>query len=159
MMAKETKFVADKMLGSLARWLRLLGYDTTYPDEDNDRALIDMAKKEDRILLTRDYEMTKRRECKEISLIFIENEGGEKQVAEVFSSLGIKPDRELMLTRCSVCNSKIEEVNKSDAKSRVPPGVFEMQDKFWKCPDCGRFYWMGTHWEKIIATAGKMEQS
>jgi uncharacterized protein with PIN domain len=158
MTAIETRFIADKMLGTLARWLRLLGYDTTYPDSADDLELIDMAKNEDRILLTRDKEMTRRKECRDIKLVLIVNANVEKQVGEVFSSLGIEPNRKMLLTRCSVCNSKIEEIKKDDAESHVPAGVFERNDKFWKCPGCSRFYWMGTHWEKIMASAGKLGQ-
>jgi hypothetical protein len=143
------KFVADHMLGTLAKWLRFLGYDTLYPDCIDDGELVRIARDEKRVLLTRDKEIARRKDGKHVKIILIKDKDVEKQVAEVFSYCGIKPDPGMFLSRCSVCNSPIEPVGQGEAGNRVPAGVFERHDRFWKCPGCGRFYWEGTHWTKI----------
>jgi uncharacterized protein with PIN domain len=147
------KFIADNMLGTLSKWLRLFGYDTLYPGDADDAWLVDIAGKDDRILLTRDKEIALRRESKKITVVTVTSDDIEKQLDEVFSILKITPSPDRILTLCSVCNTQIIEIPKESVKGLIPNGVFELHDRFWKCPCCGRFYWMGTHWKKIIDRA------
>jgi len=150
------KFVADHMLGTLAKWLRFLGYDTLYPDCIDDGELVRIAKDEKRVLLTRDKEIARRKESRDIKILLVKNDEVERQLADVLAGLGIKPDLGKVLTRCSVCNLLVEDAEKFSAMGLVPDGVFERHDKFWKCPGCCRFYWEGTHYNRIIKTAKRL---
>jgi uncharacterized protein with PIN domain len=153
------KFIADHMLGTLAKWLRLLGYDTLYPKNLKDVDLVEMARKEGRVLLTRDKEIPKRKISRDVKIILISQEDLQMQLTEVFTSIGLKPDPEKILMRCSVCNAAIKPISKIEAQDHIPEGVLECHEKFWECPDCSRYYWEGTHWKKIMETIEKINLS
>jgi uncharacterized protein with PIN domain len=140
------KFLADTMLGRLATWLRLLGYDTAYLPDANDAELARRARAEDRVLLTRDIELTRRRG---VRCVLIESERVEEQVQQVFHALKLTP-REAF-SRCAVCNGALEEVSKEAVRGAVPPYVFHTQERFRRCPCCERVYWRGTHWAHMFA--------
>jgi hypothetical protein len=148
-----TKFVADHMLGTLAKWLRILGYDTLYPKEFGDEKFLDIARRDERVLLTMDKEIAKRKISRGVKIVTVREVDVRGQLREVFSALAMAPDPAKILSRCSVCNSEIAEVAKELACGNVPDGVYEQQDRFWKCPGCGRFYWEGTHRVGILKTA------
>jgi uncharacterized protein with PIN domain len=142
------KFVADCMLGKLAKWLRLTGFDTVYSCEAEDAELARIALREDRILLTRDGELAGRRMIRGRTL-FIESGETGKQLRQVIEHLGIDPDVSQFFTRCAVCNEPIEDIPKESVEGKVPPYVFRTQDRFRKCPTCGRIYWRGTHVDHV----------
>ncbi|RJQ54773.1 MAG: hypothetical protein C4526_04880 [Nitrospiraceae bacterium] len=156
------KFIADAMLGRLARWLRLLGYDTLYYPAIEDRILLHIAEKEDRVLLTRDTRLVKVRGITEF-LLLEENDTFEqlKKVIKAFNLLGTHPifsDTENMgcvprlsrlYSRCSLCNTLLEDVPKEQAREHVPEYVYQTSGSFKKCPHCNKFYWKGTHPEKL----------
>ncbi|MFP3318210.1 MAG: Mut7-C RNAse domain-containing protein [Thermoplasmata archaeon] len=141
------KFITDHMLGRLAKYLRLLGYDTLYPDYSmDDNSIIDMAKSEGRILITRDKLLySKYRDS-----ILIKSENYMEQLREVNNKIGLKTEN--MLSRCSVCNVPLEKIDKENVRGKVPENVFNTHDVFFICPKCKRVYWMGTHTKKIIET-------
>jgi uncharacterized protein with PIN domain len=134
------KLLADGMLGTLAKWLRLLGYDTAYDNVADDHALARRARAEGRMLLTRDRELANRRG---LHTLLIESEVLEEQVRQVQGALGPPPDP--ALSRCAVCNTELEPVSPEDIAIRVPPYVVRTQTDFRRCPGCGRVYWPGTH--------------
>ena len=138
------RFVADAMLGRLAKWLRILGYDTLYDPDWPDAHLARLARAEDRILLTRDLGLAKRRGLR---AIVIANEDLHSQLDQLHRELGI--EAAAPLSRCPVCNEPLEEIPKDRAWGQVPPYVFCTQDWFRLCPACNRFYWRGTHWERM----------
>jgi uncharacterized protein with PIN domain len=138
-------FLADKMLGKLARWLRFLGFDTSYPEVLSDKELIELAKRENRILLTRDKEVS---ETNKVQTLYIKSEDVEDQIQQILQDLNLKPKS--VLSRCSLCNTPLEEVSKNSVEGKVPEKVFEVQDKFWFCNRCKKFYWPGTHYENIL---------
>jgi uncharacterized protein with PIN domain len=145
---EEIKFLADRMLGKLVKWLRILGYDTTYPSFDDDLSLILTARQEGRILLTRDANLIKRRNI--CDFLFIKGDHWEEQLAGIIKGLKLKIDlNSKIFSRCSLCNTPTEDVNKEEAKNYVPPYVFLTQDKFVYCPSCKKFYWRGTHWKRM----------
>ena len=139
------KFLADVMLGRLATWLRLLGFDTAYWNDATDAELARRARIEQRILLTRDVELTRRRG---IRAVLIESEQVEDQVRQVFHVLNLTAQE--AFSRCAECNSLLEEVSKESVRGQVPPYVFHTQERFRHCPRCGRVYWRGTHWARIV---------
>ncbi len=140
------KFLADTMLGRLATWLRLLGYDTAYVPSADDAQLVRLARAEERILLTRDVELTRRRG---VQCVWIESEQVTEQVEQVLRVFNLLP-REAF-SRCAVCNCVLEEVSKESVRDAVPPYVFHTQERFRRCPRCERVYWRGTHWARMNA--------
>jgi len=138
------KFLADEMLGQLAKWLRVLGYDTLYHQHLDDNELVRLARAQGRLILTRDTKLTHRRG---VRCLFIKSELVEEQLPQVLDDLGLALDNPF--SRCSVCNAPLEEIEKSAVKERVPPYVFRTQERFKLCPQCGRIYWRGTHWDRM----------
>jgi uncharacterized protein with PIN domain len=136
------RFVADHMLGSLARWLRMMGYDTVYDKKLADEAIASMAKTEGRFILTRDRDL-----AKDPSAFYVESDDLDLQLKAVCEKYGLKVNDDLI--RCSVCNGDLTDLPKEEAKGQVPEGAFEGNDKFWKCGRCGKIYWKGTHWNGI----------
>ena len=147
------RFIADSMLGRLARWLRLLGFDTYYSPHVDDSLLIKIARKEKRMLLTRDTRIVKRRGVKEF-LLLKENDtfAQLKKVIEVFDLLSKKRDDPCpaCFIRCSLCNNLLDDIPKEDAKNHVPEYVYNTSENFMKCPACWKFYWKGTHHELLL---------
>ena len=137
------KFLCDHMLGSLAKWLRLLGYDTAYPEPMGDIELGARAQHEGRILLTRDRELARR----VLGGYRVESDDLEEQLLDVARRFRL--DLEGSTTRCSVCNGELESVGKAGVKGRVPDGVYGRQEEFWRCASCGRLYWHGSHWDNV----------
>jgi uncharacterized protein with PIN domain len=144
------KFIADAMLGRLARWLRLLGYDTSYYPHIDDSFLLRLAREEKRILLTRDTRLVKVRGLPDFLLLH-ENDSFE-QLRTVISTFDLTGDIEArifdgdtFLSRCAVCNTLLQEKSKEESKSHVPEYVFQTCRIFKYCPECNKYYWKGTH--------------
>jgi len=134
------RFVADVMLGKLARWLRILGYDTLYDRKASDGELIDLATREDRILLTSDRELLRHRKAQKF---FVSSARWQDQLREVTAEFGF--NRDALFTRCVECNSRLEFIDKEQVKGKVPAYVYETQAEFVGCRICQRIYWAGTH--------------
>ncbi len=145
------KFIADEMLGKLAKWLRILGYDTEYFDGGGDDELVRRARAEGRILLTRDTALTRR---KNLDVLFIQGDHLVEQLAQVVTSLNLSVARET--SRCLICNTPLKKVSKSAARDRVPPYVFRTQDEFHHCASCDKYFWTGTHWQKMKARLARL---
>jgi len=154
----EMKFVADSMLGRLAKWLRLLGFDTIYYPEIKNSLLLRIAKEQCRLVLTRDTSLIKVRELKgvlsqksgvEVSrkfFLLIDNDPFE-QLKAVVTHFNLKNFS--LMHRCVECNSHLQRVSKMEVQGSVPEYVFLHSDLFNKCPGCGRIYWHGSHPQKI----------
>ena len=136
------------MLGRLAKWLRLLGYDTSYENEIDDRELLRRAGSEGRILLTRDHGVMRRRQIGRgmVQAYLVPGDRVADQLADVRSRFGLEPRSE---ARCPEDNSPLDSFSREDARERVPAYVHETQSDFRICRVCGRIYWKATHWEKI----------
>ena len=150
----EMRFVADSMLGKLARWLRILGYDTAYDPFAEDDALLRQAEAEDRILLTRDVPLSER--APEGCCILVAHDKLDGQMAQLVQTLGLDLDRETF-TRCLICNDPIVDVSRDAVRDRVPPYVFQTQTRFHRCPTCGRIYWRGTHLDRMSERLAKIK--
>ena len=142
------RFLADVMLGTLARWLRILGYDTWYDNQIDDDDLISRCCIDNRIALTRDRRLAQRRALKRSLLITNEDLG--HQLQEVLSFTGDSVDERLVLTRCLECNRNLQPVTKMKVRDSVPVYVYETQPRFRRCPECDRVYWAGTHRERMM---------
>ena len=141
------KFLCDHMLGTLAKWLRFLGYDTAYPGSIDDNALKALAAKEDRVLLTRDKELSGRVP----EAVYVASDDLDAQFAQVVRAFGLTAKD--AMSRCSVCNAAIEAVPKEAVKGHVPEGVYDRHRDFWRCRQCGRYYWPGSHFDRVLAKA------
>jgi uncharacterized protein with PIN domain len=137
------RFVADHMLGSLARWLRIMGYDTVYDKSLDDPGIANLARAESRFILTRDREL-----AKEPGAMMIEADDLDLQIKAIAEKYGLKFHDDLI--RCSACNGELADLDKAQAKESVPEGAFANNEKFWKCSKCGKVYWKGTHWRGIM---------
>ncbi len=149
------KFIADMMLGRLARWLRLYGYDTLYGIEDDDK-IIHVALREGRVILTRDSGLAERAGKLGAKVFLLSSNSLESQVKEL-KSLGVE-FRELFPAnaRCSKCNGPIRRASKGEVMGRVPPAVYEKYDEFYICENCGQIYWPGRQWEEMVKIDRKL---
>jgi uncharacterized protein len=134
----------DAMLGRLARWLRLMGYDAAYLPDTDDLEVVRQARAQSRTILTRDKGLAQR---SGITAILIASQRLEEQIVEVRQLIG--PPQEPAIARCGVCNTPLEDLARSAAQERVPPYIWRTQDAFTECPGCRRVYWPGTHWNAI----------
>ena len=140
----ERKFLAVEMLGSLARWLRIMGYDTSYARDMADNDILSQAQKEGRIILTRDRQLAERAS---MDGMFIQSDDDAEQLRQVIRRYALYFDEES--TRCARCNGLLSIKQRSEVESRVPPRVLERQEEFQVCSLCGQIYWKGTHWRDI----------
>ena len=135
------RFIADAMLGRLATWLRILGYDAEYFRGD-DAALICRARETGRILLTRDGGLTRRRRLP--PHLFVLSDHVSEQLRQVVHAFQLTAD-DPPHRRCPRCNTVLEQRTKAAVAGLVPEFVWSQQESFWGCPGCGRVYWAGSH--------------
>jgi uncharacterized protein with PIN domain len=146
------RFIADGMLGKLARWLRMLGHDVHYYRDSEDKRLLEMAKSEKRVLLTRDLELYQRAKTQAVEAVFVEAADEAGKLADLASRFGFKLEINLSISRCPKCNEMIRAVSKEDVVHQIPELTSTYYDEFWKCLGCGQVYWRGAHWKKIEKT-------
>lgn len=146
------KFLADGMLGKLTRWLRMLGQDVEYSNNMEDSQLLAMAKDEDRILLTRDFELYQRAVGRGIDAFYAEGETGEDKLAKLAERFDIALEIDMTVSRCPKCNSVVRPVSSEEAAGKVQKRTLDHYEEFWKCSKCGQIYWQGAHWTKIEKT-------
>lgn len=142
----EPRFLCDAMLGSLARWLRFLGYDCAYPPPgEDDELLARRAREEGRWLLTRDRVLASAGP----RTVLLRSETVDDQLAEVLRRLDLAPEPDLDRARCSACNGVLEPAAVAEVENDVPPHVARTASRFRRCAGCGRVYWPGSHGERI----------
>ncbi|NPA90034.1 MAG: hypothetical protein GXO55_01085 [Chloroflexi bacterium] len=141
------RFVADAMLGRLAKWLRMLGYDVVFMPDVPDIDILRRARAESRFLLTRDTALARRARSLGVFIHHQDLKAQLRELAEKGLISGPLPD-----TRCPICNVPLQAVPKPHVRDRVPPYVFQTQREFYECPQCHRIYWAGTHWQNVQAT-------
>ena len=145
----ELRFVVDVNVGRLAKWLRVMGYDAVMPQDPDDGELIRIALREERIILTKDSGITRRRlvTSGRLRAVLVRYDDLWDQVRQVMDELELRgTDR---FSRCIRCNRMLEELPREEASGQVPPYVLATQQEFMACPTCGRVYWRGTHWANM----------
>ena len=147
-------FLADCMLGRLAKWLRILGYDTAYYSDINDEELVFRALQEGRVILTRDTHLIKRKLARRCLLI--ESDQVLEQLKQVIDEFKLKPPSRAMLRRCLLCNTPLKTLSKGKVKGKVPPYVYKTQRSFAYCSRCDRIYWRGTHISRVFDRLSKL---
>ena len=143
------KFILTKELGRLAKWLRILGFDTLYFNQDNPGSLIVQALRDERVILTRNQHLP---QARGVTIIRITAETLKAQIPQIVETLNIKLDSQRMFTRCILCNEALTDIEKEKVKDKVPEYVFKTQNDFVRCPKCNRIYWQGTHWGNVVET-------
>ncbi|MDO8122959.1 MAG: Mut7-C RNAse domain-containing protein [Candidatus Hermodarchaeota archaeon] len=145
----QPRFILDGMLGSLARWLRLFGYDTLYSDTQSDDEILDLI--QDRVLLTRDIELIARARAQGFKALNPGEGSVETMLESLQDKLGVRFTEDPNRSRCSQCNTPVRLVPKEEVEGDVPEGSFKRHHKFWRCtnPACQKVYWQGRHWIRI----------
>jgi len=153
---REPRFIADAHLGRLARYLRLLGFDTRFENDSGDKALARQAAGERRILLTRDRALLMRREI--THGCYIRSQKPLEQVVIVMQRCDlygqVRP-----FTRCMVCNGLLEATKKSRVQDALLPQTRKYFDEFWRCTGCGRIYWKGSHFARLNEMLERLRES
>lgn len=146
------KFLVDFMLGRLNQWLRILGYDCLYfrrtPHSGfrGKKDLIYQSLQEERIILTRDKTLSKK---KALKLLLIESDFLSEQIKQVFKDFKLVLDDRKIFSRCITCNSLLQPIDKEKVRNKIPPYVYQNQEEFSFCSLCQKIYWKGTHWELV----------
>uniref|UniRef100_A0A7C2ZQ56 Mut7-C RNAse domain-containing protein n=1 Tax=Ignisphaera aggregans TaxID=334771 RepID=A0A7C2ZQ56_9CREN len=144
------KFIADAMLGHVVRWLRLLGYDALYYRVIDDRKLIELAKKGNRVLLTRDLGLYRRSRKQNVKVLFIDDPDIVKVLVLLSLRYGIRLEFDKNDTRCTECNTPLRYTSSlAEVAHSVSKEIALKYKEFWICPSCGKVYWQGNHWKTI----------
>jgi uncharacterized protein with PIN domain len=144
------KFIVTKELGKLARWLRILGFDTAYFTSDNMGTLVIRTLRDDRVIVTRRKE--KIDDLQKQTLVISSCEVQE-QLKEMIRAGSIVLSEERMFTRCALCNVTLDAATKEEVKGKVPGHVYSQHEEFFACSACGKVYWQGSHWGNVKQAA------
>ena len=151
---REPRFVADVHLGALARYLRLLGFDTRYGNDLDDAELAALTARERRILLTRDVGLLKRKTV--VRGQWLRDRDPERQLEEIVDALhlgrALRP-----FTRCMMCNGRLVPLSREAAAPLVPPRAYRRYRVFLQCRSCRRAYWRGTHYKRLLQLVARMK--
>ena len=149
------RFIVDSMLGTIAKKLRMLGYDTRYDSTIDDDRLVLIAKKENRVVITRDHLLATNAKQHDITTVEIHSDAEKEQLIEVAVAMSWKKfELDTSHARCSLCNSVLQKTPKDQIIGTIPPRIAESVLEFWKCVECSHVYLVGTHirnLEKLFA--------
>jgi len=138
------------MLGNVAKKLLLLGYDTEYKSDIDDLKLLEQAKNQQRIIVSKDHDLIARAKKQDIESVYVTKENEIEQFLEILKNFSLELDEITGDTaRCTKCNSPTSQIDKSDVSEKLPERVLEFNEKFWKCDNCSQIYWEGTHIKKL----------
>ncbi len=158
-MVNKPKFLVDRMLGRLVAWLRIFNYDTLsalelHIETDEDRRLVDLVREQGRVLLSRDRGLIERAKATGVDAILLSPDKVTDQICVLIKHFPINTVP--VMVRCTVCNSLLRKATSEDmqrATDQVPQHLLEEKKEFWACGQCGKIYWMGSHWRNILKTA------
>lgn len=142
----KVKFIADTMLGSLARWLRMLGYNTYYSRSFSDKEILELASNERRVILTRDWSLYRKALKLGLKAIYLENEDIIQKLINIARRIPINLDLDPNNSRCPICNGILRKAFIEEVNGKVPQEIIKLHDEFWICTKCGKIYWKGKHW-------------
>ena len=144
------KFAADCMLGTLAKWLIILGHDVTYYRRIEDGELVSIARREKRTILTRDRKLVERRGARDH--VLVKSTDLKEQIRQVMGEkrLSVREDR--LFQRCTECNESTRGVPRETVRGEVPIYVYRTQSRFRRCPSCEKLYWRATHVNRMLET-------
>ena len=145
---RDIRFVLDANLGKLARWLRLLGFDSDYRNDFEDAELVEVSAQDRRVLLTRDRRVLQHKRV--THGYWVRSDQPDVQIVEVLRRFQIEGKISLF-TRCLECNGPIDPVPKSEVLDRLEPKTKIYYHSFSRCGQCGKVYWRGTHYDRMLA--------
>jgi uncharacterized protein with PIN domain len=150
------KFIVDHNVAKLARWLRMMGYDTTIFDQPDDWQMIRTALAENRIVITKDTGVMKRRVITsgKLRALLIIGDEPQTQIQQVIETFELNSQNPFSL--CLECNVLLVAVKREEIKDRIPPYIYQTKSQFVECSVCHRVYWQGTHWEAMTQTLSKL---
>ncbi len=152
-MKDRPKFVVDAMLGSLARKLRIFGFDTLYFKEGDDVTLERLARKEGRVILTSDAALSQHAEALGLGSVLVRGRTDRSRLVSIANQLGseaLARRGEKVVSRCALCNGVLEQLGRSDAaRAGLPPRVVARHRLFYRCSSCSKVYWRGKHWARL----------
>lgn len=149
-MPSDPRFVVDTMLGNLARWLRILGYDTLYSPTIEDWAILRIAEKEKRIIVTRDIGLYRRAVRKGLLAVLVSDTEIRSMLEMLSTRCGIKIRFDENDTRCPICNGVLRKTDSLvEVSGKVDPQILSSYKTYWVCNSCGKVYWKGKHWKNI----------
>ena len=148
------KFIADAMLGRLAKWMRIAGYDVQYCPQIGDAEIAERDLREERVILTRDRLLIRRKTVRN-NHFFIRGDDYREQLLQVVRRYPVDIGRQ-MFTRCLRCNTLLVPVPRSSLRQKVPHYVFTTQETFETCPSCRRIYWGATHREAMVRELARL---
>jgi uncharacterized protein with PIN domain/sulfur carrier protein ThiS len=152
---RDPRFIVDVNLGGLARLLRVLGFDVWFSSDADDQTLAELSLAQQRILLTRDRGLLKRRAISHG--LFVRAHDPQEQTLEVLRRLDLR-ERLAPLTRCVRCNGALAAVTKNDVIDQLEPLTRRYYDKFSRCADCGQIYWAGSHYAKLLRLVERLRE-
>lgn len=141
------KFALDRPLGKLAKWLRILGFDTLYWRGDEGE-LLERVRVEGRVLITKTRRLVKGAEG--LKVLFLEEDNPFFQLRRVMEALGLKAEPGRVFSRCLRCNTPLQDVSPGEVQGEVPDYVFRTQVHFSRCPSCRKVFWPGSHYERML---------
>jgi uncharacterized protein with PIN domain len=157
--SQRVRFLADAMLGSLARKLRALGFETEYYRSGGDEGLLAAASRGGRIILTADRSLAAHATARGARAFLVVGKNDRARIRGITRSArdaGIPLRRGPSL--CSVCGAELERITREHALGFVPPSVGRRHRLFFRCSACGQFYWRGSHWKKLISLARVLDE-
>jgi len=136
----------------------MLGHNVEYSNKLDDAQLIMIAKKETRILLTRDLQLHQQATAKGVDAFYLEGKTETEKLAEIAKRFKIKLEMDMTTSRCPKCNAQVKTIPKEKVADRVEKNTFAYYNEFWECSRCGQIYWQGAHWIRIRETLEKAEE-
>jgi len=130
----------------------MLGHNVKYSNKLDDSQLIAIAKKERRILLTRDLELYQQATAKGVQVFYMDGQTEAERLAKLAQKLGINLDIDMAKSRCPKCNARVKSLPKEKVADKVEKTTFSYYNEFWQCPKCEQIYWQGAHWTRIRKT-------
>jgi uncharacterized protein len=153
-----TRFVADAMLGSLSRKLRALGFDTSYYKSGDDSGIMRLAHKDALIILTSDLPLAERASAQGLKVFLVEGKNDRERISSISRAAAASGPK---LVRgqafCSLCNGGLMSIGRTDVQGKVPPSVSAHHRLFYRCMNCGHYYWHGSHWKKLRSLSRRLE--
>ncbi len=155
------KFLCDGMLGRIARWLRLLGYDTLYSSLSTDEELVRLAEEEERVLLTKDVELYRHALKSGVKTLLVEGNDFETMLAHIIKCFDILPKINPESSRCPECNGEMQHIPVDEAKKLkldIPETTLKVYKDFWVCKNCHKIYWKGRMWSNMVKTLERVKE-
>lgn len=153
---EDCKFIADVMLGKLAKWLRILGFDVLYGSNLDDESLLRIAKIDKRVILTKDKKLFDNAKKESIKVFFVKENSCFYQLKDLIKGLNLNKSFISPFKRCVRCNSLISPVKRKEVEGLVPDFIYNTVKHFSKCPGCGKIYWQGSHHQKVNSVINEL---